>query len=479
MKVIHTHKSLLLLLSFFALAAWSPSCAMPLIIHGFDIDTFEGRDESEASTFSYTTTSTKQWNFLVHIAANNNLAKNARDNLHQMSLVGSSAHVNILVQLELPNSTEMLRLYVSKDKIYLLQRIPTTPTHNTGTKETIADFFQWATNRYPAQHQALVVWNHGSGALDKVQHASIATGKESQRKCPLVIEQTNTTTQAPALAHDCTETEHKGIAFNDAYGTYVNNHEFQEALESIVATSLGGKKIDLLGLDACYMSMIEVASHAKNSVKFMVGSSNVEPAAGWDYEKVLAPLVTHTMDPQSFSKHIVRCYKETYLKTFPKFTHTALDLDYVKPLEENISALAGQMNSILKSPFAEDFYSLLLLIRYNKMYTTSFNNLDYIDLWHFYESLKAKIEATNNKAFRTFAQDLDGIITEGLSILKTMVVKNVAGSYLSNSHGVSIYFPLKKLHASYPQSLFAQHNEWYPFITEFLSKVSSSLIFIM
>ena len=414
------------------------------------------REDLDLPEFNYTATVEKNWNFMVHMAANNNLAKNARDNLNQMALVGSTFQVNILVQLEFPNNKELLRLYICKGKIYLLQSIPTTLNTNSGTKETLCSFVKWATNKYPAKHQALIVWNHGSGALDRTR----------ARKAP----------QAPLFdrrkekaAAACS----KGIAFNDAYGTYLSNHQLQEALEEMVSSSLDGQKIDILGLDACYMSMIEIASHAKKSVDFMVGSSNVEPAAGWNYERVLSAFERETISPYDLAHHIVESYRSVYEPVFQKYTQTALDLSYVQPLENNISLLAGHLRTLFESEYSKPLYDVLKLIRFNKMYTTSFNNLDYIDLYHFYESLEQKLlEIEGAKMIADMTPALTAL-QEGKALVAQMVIKHAAGSLVAESRGISIYFPLKNLHPSYPKSLFAQSNEWYPFVSEFLKRLNS------
>lgn len=417
-----------------------------VVLDELGLDTGVEKEAADVDNVSYTSTTPKQWNFLVHIAANNNLAKYAKINLNQMTNVGSSRNVNIIVQIELPNTREMLRLYISSHKIYVLQRITASADINTGTKESLTSFVKWATTRYPSQHTALVIWNHGSGALDRVQESKLPT---------------------------------RGIAFNDAYGTYLSNEDFQEALQEIVVESFQGKKIALMCQDACYQSMIEVASHVKGAVEVMVGSSNVEPAAGYNYEDVLALLKTMQLEPIEFAQHIVECYKKSYEKSFPKYTHTALSLDRVEGLEENISSVAAQLSKLLQSDHRERVLEILRLIRFSKMYTTSFNNLDYIDLWHFYESLLFKLPEITEPSLASNIATLIDTIKDGIKRLKETVIQHEAGNYVRSSHGVAIYFPLKKMHPSYPTNLFAQSNDWYPFISEFLDKLNSSLIFML
>ena len=39
-------------------------------------------------------------------------------------------------------------------------------TADMGSYKTLADFVQWGSQNYPADHLAVVIWDHGSGALN-------------------------------------------------------------------------------------------------------------------------------------------------------------------------------------------------------------------------------------------------------------------------------------------------------------------------
>ena len=59
---------------------------------------------------------------------------------------------------------------------------------------------------------------------------------------------------------------------------FLDNAELKRALAE--AQALAGKRIDLLGMDACLMSMFEVAYQVKDQASYLVGSQEVEPMAG-------------------------------------------------------------------------------------------------------------------------------------------------------------------------------------------------------
>jgi hypothetical protein len=47
-----------------------------------------------------------------------------------------------------------------------------------------------------------------------------------------------------------------------------------------------GRKIDILGLDSCFMGNAETAYAVKNSVKYLVGSEEASVAENWDYDQI-------------------------------------------------------------------------------------------------------------------------------------------------------------------------------------------------
>src|SRR5262249_39804355 len=75
------------------------------------------------------------------------------------------------------------------------------------------------------------------------------------------------------------------------------------------------KKIDILGLDSCEMSMAEVAYEVRNQVNFMVGAEGFEPRRGWPYDLIL-PLLKDEENadhPEEFAPNIVTRHIRYYL----------------------------------------------------------------------------------------------------------------------------------------------------------------------
>lgn len=115
------------------------------------------------------------------------------------------------------------------------------------TPQTLSDFVLWAKGKFPAEHYALVLWNHGGGTQGFGQD----TSKNSQ-------------SQMMSLA------------------------ELHQAYQTIADKG----KLDLVTYDACVMASLEVAEVTAKVTNFMSGSVEVEPSHGIDYTYFLKQLST-------------------------------------------------------------------------------------------------------------------------------------------------------------------------------------------
>ncbi|MFA5075010.1 MAG: clostripain-related cysteine peptidase [Candidatus Babeliales bacterium] len=398
----------------------------------------------------------KDWNFLVYAASNNDLFDSALRNVSQMMEVGSTQNINILVQLDTFGKKEICRYYVEKNRLIPLDLHQNSPDSISGTPENLYKFAKWGIENFPATHQAFVVWDHGSGIEDPSIWGKILNNVEIFKD--------------------------RGIAFNTTFQTYLTNQDLKNVLESISKNLLSNKKIDIFAMDACNMAMLEVASQIKNAVNFMVGSENIEPAAGWNYKKVLLPFENKTMTPEEFSKHIVKAYKAEYEHKDIKYTQSALKLEKIDLLEKNVDEASSCLLEILKSKDKNKIISLIKKIRNSRQLTTTFpddaysSDGSYIDMYHFYKSFLEKInQSLSSFKEKVLIQNLSAVLYYGLHLIFENVIENVANVNLSNAKGLAIYFPPKKIHGSYLKTVFAQNNNWKNFLKEYL--INSKLMY--
>ena len=403
------------------------------------------------------------WNFLVYMVSNNNLHGFADKNISQMLEVGSNKNINILVQVDTYGKNEACRYFISKNDPVLIEAQTNNFQSISGTPDNLFGFVQWAVKSFPAKHQALILWDHGSG----VQDPNI-WGKD-RFNYPRNIFYPNPKTGLLEL--DRKYRTNKGIGFNEIFQKYLTNQDITLTVEKISNELLKGKKIDIIGMDACLMSMVEIGSQLKDYVSYMVSSQEVEPGSGWEYNRVLEPFIYKTFTPEEFSKQIVFSYKDAYQYTHTNYTQSSVDLSKHEKLEINIDSIATLLVKVMQGENSMVFTSNIRRIRNSLSYTTSFSNKDYIDLQHFYKSLLDVSISLEDRVFdRTYLKLLQDLLLEGIQLIKHSVVDNVSCNRIPNANGLSIYFPVNKIHSSYYKTIFAKNNNWINFIDMYLKK---------
>lgn len=410
----------------------------------------------------------KEWTFVVYMAADNNLYYFARQNLEAMKNVGSNDRINIIVQLD--HRGELLapeRLYIEKDKINKL------PQDNAllvakldfGQIETLVDCMKWAVTEYPAQHYMLVLWNHGIGAVDSIVGRTVNSSELFLFNPKTALLELNRNIGFLDYFTREDDPSRRGICFSDTFSTYITNRKLEEALARISTESLNGNKIDILGFDACLMSMVEIASLAAPYSSFMVGSQEVELGSGWPYERILKKLVCQSLTPQEFSQHIVTSYYDYYEHITKDFTQSALDLCFIELLEQNIFKLVTTTLPFLKDSSYIALNKFIKSCRSRKLCTT-FSEPSYIDLHNFYNNLLTALHIIKSKSSfpGNFITEFESILTEGLYLLQKIVIKNSTGKNLEKAQGLSIYFPNHKIHTSYANTPFGLKTGWLTFL---------------
>lgn len=244
----------------------------------------------------------KKWTVLVFLNAANNLEAVGIEDLNEMEKVGSSRQVNVVVELAryysklksppvssayfanplaerkpvfyygLDNEPGVSRYYVLKDDDDVRIRSVLKfkgPKTDAGRPESLVDFARWTIEHYPAEHYALVIWNHGAGW--------------------------------------------SGVSYDDNTRHGMDLPGVRTALEQICAALGDDRRIDIVDFDACLMATLEVGYELKDTVDFLVASQAVEPDDGMPYDDYLKWLVTYpSAPPVSFAKAMVESYVRSY-----------------------------------------------------------------------------------------------------------------------------------------------------------------------
>jgi len=407
-----------------------------------------------------------KWNFLVYIAANNNLFPFVKKNIEELERIGSNKYLNIFFQLDNFGKKEVTRYFVEKGKSRVVERVTSPPISVSGTPENLFDFVRSSLKKHPADRLALVLWSHGSGIKD----FNVWRRMFSPRYHSELFEFDSKTNLYEV---DKSFYIPRGIGYNDIANTYLNNPDLKKSLHRISTELLGGKKIDILAFDACNMAMVEVGTQVRGDIAHMIGSEEIIPARGFDYFNILKPLQFGALTTKEFANHIVKTYGETYNKHFADLTLSSIDLQHFDLLEQNIDATSLLLLALTGDKKNLAPFKLISGIRNNPAETTSFLDRDYIDLTHFYKSLLRKLKQqatlrTMNAEQKEISTQLKATLEEGLKILEASITSNSSGQKAPNARGLSIYFPTKHYHTSYIGTDFYKKTHWSRFLYQYL-----------
>lgn len=254
-----------------------------------------------------------KWTILVFLNAANDLYTFANLNFNQIERVAGNPDVRFVVQwkqskIRFPGSSfDGTRRYLVKpdqsDSIasQLVQDLGFGV--DMGRAQTLQDFVSWAKQFYPADRYALVVWNHGSGWSPSVS----------------------------GLQTDA-------VSFDDETGNSIQTWQLKQAL--------AGHQLDILAWDASLMQMIEVAYEVRDNAKFVVGSEESPPGAGYPYHLVFDDFRDNPDAPTSDLSH---SFVEAMLAHEPykleKITQSVIDTSKLPALATALDKFAGELRT--------------------------------------------------------------------------------------------------------------------------------------
>lgn len=403
------------------------------------------------SAKNFVVPSSVKWSFMVYMDGDNNLEGAAVDDFLEMAQVDSSPEINIIVQMDrrpgyntgYGDWTDTRRFRIVNGAEPSDPPLQNLGEANMGDPNVLRDFVEWGVTNYPAEHYALVIWNHGDGwRLMKEKLTEQGTLKMSRGESDTPV--------ARAIASDDTDDD---ILFM---------REVQDALTAARDRNNTMVKLDLVGFDACLMGMIEVGYAIRDNALFMVGSEETEPWDGWPYDDILWDLHNNPhYSPQDLAGVIVNKYHGSYTGE-SGITQSAVDIASLKNLVSKINQFTAVANT-----------------EWNVLQTARSNSIEYhpglysfwgVDLWDFADEVYTNISST---AIKAAAQDIKTAIDQ-------MVVNELHSADMSGSHGIAIYFPPDQTsfnndpdHTGYVDSNpfmpvdFVRFNQWDNWLQEY------------
>ncbi|MEP6755194.1 MAG: clostripain-related cysteine peptidase [Chthonomonadales bacterium] len=350
------------------------------------------------ATITLTVNRQAKWTFLVYLNAANNLEQFGPLNFNQMEKVGSTSDVNMVCQWKratcfdcgTPDWVSTRRYFVTKDN-------DTSAVHSTlvqdmgaavdmGDWHTLRNFIQWGQQNYPADHYALVIWNHGAGWRD---------------------------TRA---VRDKMNNALRSVSIDDATNNEIQTWQLPNALDVT-------PQMDMVIFDASLMQMLEVAYEIRNSAKLVVGSEESPPGEGYVYDTFLTDLVQNpAMSAIQFGTQIVNRTIEAY-GTNNNITQSELDLSKMQGVGTTLDAFAAAL--ILHKT---DSAAVETSARQNAQ---SYAYPENKDLWDYADLIKSG----------TTFQDLKDAASNVQTAIANARIVEKHGTINGNSHGLAIYVP--------------------------------------
>src|SRR5215813_11735603 len=230
-----------------------------------------------------------EWTIMVYLAADDILANFAIESLKQLR---RSAGRDIVVAAQLdvdgPFARQKLRRFIfdglrnedAKIDDDVVERLD--PRTNMIDPKTLTAFIKWVYTqpRCKAKRHCLILWGHGPELLAEPAPA----GKSPKLKAPVA---------------------------GGSKGLYLTPPQLRQALES-AQTGRQQPMFEIVGLDACSSSIVEIASELRTYAQFMVASQEDVPDMSFPYQRLLQRFRTSEEDVRGICKIGVEGYLRNY-----------------------------------------------------------------------------------------------------------------------------------------------------------------------
>lgn len=309
---------------------------------------------------------------------------------------------------------------------------------NMAAGESLIDFVSWAVRTYPADRFVLILSDHGMGWPGGWSDPTASS---------------NGANEAPLSAR--------------LQGDNLYLSELADALDYLQEQNVV-TTFDLIGLDACLMSQMEVYAALQPYASYAVASEETEPGLGWAYTAFLEELMAN---PGMSAADLASAIVETYIQQDQRIVDATARAEFLRQgsqvggffgaaqisaaqlasqLENNITLTAVDLSAFPELMTAFNQFVYLLqnedqrAVASAKNYAQSFTSIfgrevppSYIDLGHF-----SQLVAKNGKsAIQQPVGDL-------LSALERVIVAERHGAAKPGSTGIAIYFPNSSLYRS-------------------------------
>ena len=316
----------------------------------------------------------------------------ASGDLAELMEVSLPENVNVVIQTggssewhnDFVDASKLQRFVYNSEGLFLVDE---QPSASMGQAQTLAEFLAFARESYPAEHTAVVFWNHGGGSVS-------------------------------------------GAAFDELYGLdSLTLDEMYEAFTAVWTPDAEQQPLDLVGFDTCLMATVDVADTFSELAEYLVASEETEPANGWYYSQWVGELARNpAMDARTLGQTICDAYYAgcEAVGTQDSATLSVTDLSRVRTLLEAYEDFGAEaLTAVCENPgFFSDFGRAALRSENYGGNTKEQGYTNMVDLGHLARQ----------------SGDLLSSSQAVLDALEQCVVYRVNGPYRAEASGLSCYY---------------------------------------
>lgn len=398
----------------------------------------------------------KPWTFLVYMAGDNSLEKAGLDDLIEMKKVGTQPGVNVLAQFDRPAGAT--RYCLQKNTSLASDAMKTKlGKQNTGDPAALIKFITWGVTAYPADRYALVLWNHGQGWDDTDIYANERV-RDARRPKRIRRAFFRTSVEKAAVIQRRGGDVARAILLDDGAKDFLDNLEMKAVLAA--TRKLIKKNLDLFGMDACLMSMVEVGYQSRSAVAYTVGSEETEPGEGWPYDAILRVLAAKpSMTGDELGKVVVDAYLHSYKGGSDAVTQALCNLAGAPSVANAVKRLGTTLTAALAVPAAR---SAINDARNRVQRYEVRDNVDLVDLCRLLGGLDG-IPLDVKQAAQSVIDAVLPAAGGGAYVVASGWVSNA----LKNSNGAAIYFPTEEVSPLYGKLDWAKETGWGTFLNAY------------
>jgi len=343
----------------------------------------------------------KTWTVLVYMAADNNLESAALEDIDEMLAAKDGDNLRFVVQIDRStgfsakaisgagdfSTTRRLVIQSGKGGKRELLNVADLGETDTGDPKHLQEFIAWGATTFPADHVALVLWNHGQAW--------------------------------------------QGIAGDDGAGDehWLLLPAMQKALKAGLAQAKL-KEFAFVGFDACLMGGLVVANAVQGTTRYMIASEDLEPGHGWDYRSFGAVVGNPASGPEQLGKAVLDGYlaHAKSHKQGASVTLAMLDLKHLAKVEGAVQGLTKAMGA--------DMAKIAKKIGSTRSRVQEFGRSPNPEQAYFMVDLGDL--ATE---IATEAPQLGKLKDQLLQGLAGMILHKISGPVTKRATGMAVYFP--------------------------------------